>query len=134
SASRPYSSSRCAEPPPRPPDRSKRMPAVEVRVPHLCQRAGGLRCSRLHSDIVLGFRFCIAPHLLGGAGFPVEQRRLVEHLHPRLDTRGIGHPEAPWSPGSRGSDSSVECQDSITALALWPARFLEVMDGGGARR
>jgi hypothetical protein len=52
SASRPNSFSRCAEPPPRPPSRSRRTASRRGRSPApLGQRAGGLRCSRLHSGV-----------------------------------------------------------------------------------
>jgi hypothetical protein len=52
SASRPNSFSRCAEPPPRPPNRSRRTASCRGRSPAaLVQRAGGLRCSRLHSGV-----------------------------------------------------------------------------------
>ena len=48
-ASGPDSFSRCAEPPPRPPDRSSRTAGCRGRSPAPpVQRAGGLRCSRLH--------------------------------------------------------------------------------------
>jgi hypothetical protein len=56
SASRP----RCAEPPPRPPNRSRRTASRRGRSPApLGQRAGGLRCSRLHSGACPH-----SPHLL----------------------------------------------------------------------
>jgi hypothetical protein len=52
SASRPNSFSRCAEPPPRPPNRSRRKASRRGRSPALLgQRAGGVRCSRLHSGV-----------------------------------------------------------------------------------
>ena len=52
SASRPNSFSRCAEPPPRPPNRGRRTARRRGRSPApLGQRAGGLRCSRLHSGV-----------------------------------------------------------------------------------
>jgi hypothetical protein len=50
SASRPKNFSRCAGPPPRPLNRSSRTVSCRGRSPApLVQRAGGLRCSRLHS-------------------------------------------------------------------------------------
>jgi hypothetical protein len=59
SASRPNSFSRCAEPPPRPPNRSGRTASRRGRSPApLCQRAGGSRCSRLHPGV------CPASHHL----------------------------------------------------------------------
>jgi hypothetical protein len=60
SASRPNSFSRCAEPPPRPPNRSSRTASRRGRSPvPLAQRTGGLRCSRLHSGVCSH-----TPHLL----------------------------------------------------------------------
>jgi hypothetical protein len=56
STSRPNSFSRCAEPPPRPPNRSSRTASCRGRGPvPLVQRAGGLRCSRLHSGVCSHF-------------------------------------------------------------------------------
>jgi hypothetical protein len=49
-ATRPGIPAACAEPPPRPPNRSRRTASRGGRSPTpLGQRAGGLRCSRLHS-------------------------------------------------------------------------------------
>jgi hypothetical protein len=60
SASRPNSFSRCAEPPPRPPNRSRHTASRRGRSPApLGQRAGGLQCSRLHSGVCSH-----SPHLL----------------------------------------------------------------------
>jgi hypothetical protein len=60
STSRPNSFSRCAEPPPRPPNRSRRTASRRSRSPALLgQRAGGLRCSRRHSGVCSH-----SPHLL----------------------------------------------------------------------
>jgi hypothetical protein len=60
SASRPNSFSRCAEPPPRPPNRSRRTASRRGRSPApLAQHADGLRCSRLHSGVCSH-----SPHLL----------------------------------------------------------------------
>jgi hypothetical protein len=52
SSYRPNSFSRCAEPPPRPPNSSRRTASCRGRSPvPLVQRAGGLRCSRRHPGV-----------------------------------------------------------------------------------
>ena len=145
SASRPSSFSRWVEPPPRPPNRSSRTASCRGRSPvPLLQRAGGLRCSRLHSgvcshsppccqcgavcrishssrDIVLGFRFSIAPHLLGGAAFPAA---LFDALP---DAVGLARLCGSVAPASR---CNIARQAPVMSRAGWERQALNSIQSG----
>lgn len=108
SASRPNSFSRCAEPPPRPPSRSRRTASRRGRSPALLgQRAGGLRCSRLHSGVCSH-----SPRLL-----PVRSRLPHKSQFTRILYLASASPSPRICWAVRPSQASIE---KLVPIWAWP--------------